>query len=147
MWTYKNHVSNILYFPLSTNRWKIRNSFYIVYFLFWDFNGKYPFEKSLENLHGTQIPPLGNLLTFGCCRLQSAFGQVACSQSLGCLMWPLKQQARIYQLIIVPSRKLTYPTWGKGKHLQNGLFRGYVSSQEGILKGSSKTFLGKLCNF
>ena len=24
---------------------------------FWDFNGKYPFEKSLENLHRTRIPP------------------------------------------------------------------------------------------
>ena len=33
----------------------------------------------------------------------------------------------------IPSRKLTYPTWGKGKSsTQNGLFRGYVSSQEGI---------------
>ena len=31
----------------------------------------------------------------------------------------------------IPSRKLTYPTWGKEHHLQNGLFRGYVSSREG----------------
>ena len=33
----------------------------------------------------------------------------------------------------LPSRKLTYPTWGSlENHLQNGLFRGYVSSLEGI---------------
>ena len=32
----------------------------------------------------------------------------------------------------LPSRKLTYPTWKKENHLQNGLFKGYVSSQEGI---------------
>ena len=31
----------------------------------------------------------------------------------------------------IPSRKFTYPTWEKENHLQNGLFRGYVSSQEG----------------
>ena len=35
----------------------------------------------------------------------------------------------------VPSRQLTYPTFGKGKsekHLQNAIFGGYVSSLEGI---------------
>ena len=32
---------------------------------------------------------------------------------------------------MIPSRKLTYPTWKKENHLQNGLFKGYVSSQEG----------------
>ena len=39
----------------------------------------------------------------------------------------------------IPSRELTYPTLKKENHLQNGLFRGYVSSLEGItlLKGGS----------
>jgi len=36
----------------------------------------------------------------------------------------------------LPSRKLTYPTWGSSENnLQNGIFRGYVSSQEGIFYG------------
>ena len=32
----------------------------------------------------------------------------------------------------LPSRGLTYPTWGKENHLQNAIFGGYVSSLEGI---------------
>jgi len=35
----------------------------------------------------------------------------------------------------IPSRELTYPTWGKGKSsTQKCLSMGYVSSQEGIVK-------------
>ena len=33
------------------------------------------------------------------------------------------------------SRELTYPTLGKGNHLQNWLLRGYVGSQEGTFQG------------
>ena len=32
----------------------------------------------------------------------------------------------------IPSKKLTYPTWGKGKSSSNAFFRGYVCSLEGI---------------
>ena len=40
--------------------------------------------------------------------------------------WRLKASPRI------PSRELTYPTWGKGKSsTQNAIFGGYVSSLEG----------------
>jgi len=31
----------------------------------------------------------------------------------------------------LPSRKPTYPTWGKGKSFRKYLVMGYVSSQEG----------------
>ena len=40
----------------------------------------------------------------------------------------------------LPSRKLTYPTWGKGNHLQNAIFGGYVSSLEGILISNVNQF-------
>ena len=45
---------------------------------------------------------------------------------------------------VIPSRKLTYPTWGKGKSLQNGRFRGYISSQEGNLNSSQDHITGFL---
>ena len=32
----------------------------------------------------------------------------------------------------IPSRELTHPIWGKGNHLQNAIFGGYVSSLGGI---------------
>ena len=37
----------------------------------------------------------------------------------------------------LPSRGLKYPTLGKGKHLQNAILGGYVSSLEGNFNGRS----------
>ena len=43
----------------------------------------------------------------------------------------------------LPSRELTYPTLGTENHLQNGLFRGYVSSEEGTCFVHGQYFCSK----
>ena len=52
-----------------------------------------------------------------------------------CFERPKRKPNRLWTIHfqVLPSRKLTYPTWGN--HLQNGLLRGYVSSQEGNYVG------------
>jgi len=45
----------------------------------------------------------------------------------------------------IPSRELTYPTWGSSEHhLQNAIFGRYVSSLEGIFEAQLKRYESKM---
>ena len=47
-------------------------------------------------------------------------------------IWDIRKYIPIESIYGIPSRELTHPIWGKGNHLQNAIFGGYVSSMGGI---------------